>query len=73
VAISAGSQEAGVAIGVLRRSLLEEIDDLRFAHLARDIEIAREAVFTRDAGEEVVDGGCADLAEHGLAFGVGFG
>jgi hypothetical protein len=73
VAIGAGTEKADVAVGVLRSGLLEVVDDLGFAHLARDVEVTREAIFGRDAGEEIVDGRCADLAEHALAFGVGFG
>ncbi len=73
MAIDARAEEAGVAVGVVRGGGLEMVDDFGFAHLARDIQIARQAVFLGNDGKEVVDGRGADLAEHRRAFGVGFG
>jgi hypothetical protein len=36
VAIGASAEKAGVAVRILRGGLLEVVDDLGFAHLARD-------------------------------------
>jgi hypothetical protein len=39
--------------------------------LARDVEVASEAILGWDGGEKIVDGFRADLALHGVAVGVG--
>jgi hypothetical protein len=73
VAISACAEEAGVAGGFWRGGGAEVVDDLALGLLARDVEVAVEAVLGGDDGEEVVDGSSADFGEHLLAFGGRFG
>ena len=73
VAISARAQKAGVAGGVLVAGGAEVVDDFALGLLARHVEVAVEAVLGGNDGEEIVDGGRADLGEHLLAFGGRFG
>jgi hypothetical protein len=73
VAIGARAQEAGVVGGVLLAGLTEIVDDLALGELARNIEIAREAVLGRNHSEQLVDGGSANGGQHLLAFGGRFG
>ena len=72
VAIGAGAQEAGVAGRVLLAGGVEVVDDFALALLARDVEVAGEAILGGNDGEQIVDGCRADFVEHLLAFGGTF-
>ena len=71
MAIGACAEEARVFGGVLLAGGAEVVDDLALGLLARDFEVAIEAVLGRNRGEEIVNGGRADLGEHLEAFGGG--
>jgi len=73
VTIAACAEKAGVTDCVLCTGLAEVIDDLALGHLARNVEVALQAVFLRNYGKEIVDGACTDLVEHINAFGGRFG
>ena len=62
VRVGSGAEEAHVALGAFSGARAEEVDDFALGILARDVEIAGEAVFGRNGGEQVVDGVGADLA-----------
>ena len=55
VPVNARAQKTRVAVGVLRRRGFEVIDDFRFAHLARNHKVARQPIFLRNDGKEIVD------------------
>ena len=66
-------EEAGVAGGVFVGGGAEVVDDFALGLLARDGQVAGEAVLSGDHFKERVDGGRADVGEHLEAFGGGFG
>src|ERR1700728_3608396 len=73
MAIGARAEEAGIIRRVLLPRCLEVGNDLTLRLLARHNKISPEAVLGRNAREQIVNGGRADLGEHLPAFFVGFG
>src|SRR5690348_14568591 len=71
--VSSGAQEYCISGGVLLTAFAEVVDDLRFRHLARNLEIAIQAILAGNCLEKIVNRMNADLAQHLLAFGGRFG
>ncbi len=67
--IGAGAEKHGVAAAAFRGALAEPLHDLRFRHLARNVQLALEAELLRNGREQVVDGARAYLAQHGFTIG----
>ena len=72
VEIGAGAEEAGVSVAIFARALAEEVDDFRFRHLTRDLEVAVQPVLGGNGRKQVVDRTESDGFEHGLAVGGRF-
>ena len=60
--VSSGAEEVDVALGAFGGALAEELYDFALSILARDVEVAGQAIFSRNGGEQVVDRVDADLA-----------
>jgi len=67
VHVCARAQEADVSVAIFFRALLEPVDDFRFRHLARDIEVSSEAILSWNWRKKVIDRAHANGFEHGLA------
>src|SRR5208282_351256 len=63
------TQKAGVTVTVFTGALAEIVDDFRLGHLARDIEIAGQAVLGGNRSKQLVDGAQTDRLQHGFAVG----
>ena len=72
VKVGAGAQKTGVSVAVLARALAEEVDDFRFRHLARNLEVAGQAVFGGNRRKQIVDRAQANGFQHGFAVGRRF-
>ena len=72
VRIGAGAEETGVAVAVFAGALAKPVYDFGFRHLARNFQVAIEAVFRRDGSEQIVDRARADGLQHGFAVGGRF-
>ena len=68
-----GGELGGITAGDVSGEGAEAVEDFALAMLARDFQVGREAVLGGDGLEEALDGGHADLGEHGFAVGWGFG
>ncbi len=64
VIVGSGAEHDPIAVAVLGGAGAEPIDDLALGHLGRNRQVAVETELGRDMGEEFVDGGDADLAQH---------
>jgi hypothetical protein len=51
VEIGAGTEEAGVFVAILAGALAKEVDNFRFRHLARNLEVTIQAVLGRNGSE----------------------
>src|SRR5262249_54885867 len=71
--IGTSTEKAGVTVAVFAGTMAEPVDDLRFRHLARDIEISLQAVLGGNGRKQIINRARADVLEHGLAIGLGFG
>src|SRR5581483_8292755 len=67
--ISAGAQENRVTVAVLARTLAEPFHDLRLGQLARNAQIAVEAVLGGNRRKQFVDRTSSNRLEHGFAVG----
>ena len=72
VGVGAGAEEAGVAVAVFAGALAEPVDDFRLRHLARDFEVAVQAVFGRNGRKQIIDRTRANGLQHGFAIGGRF-
>ena len=64
MAIGACTEEAGKAGGIFVGGSAEVVDDFALGLLARNVEIAREAILLRDDFKERINGSSADGRKH---------